>query len=180
MYRTITLNSARAGAMTVAAICGGLLVNGCSLLGSQSPPPPPSPAIINTSTDQVNELEHEVKQKDARIASLSSQLAASKEEVAQLKENKEFTAATPAVADAGNPTPVNSSEGTVGDSDSTTTASTDDDSGDTGNPVNITVWVSTSSNTYFLPGSRFYGKGSGQYMTEDQASNDGYKRGSHR
>ena len=91
---------------------------------------------------------------------------ASKEEVAQLKEQKDISAATPAVADAGNDTPVNASEGSVGATDSSGSATTGDDTGDTSNPENITVWVATSSNQYYLPGSRSYGKGAGQYMSE--------------
>ena len=179
-YRNTTLTLARAAAITVCALSVPLLINGCSLLSPQAAPPPPPPAIISTSKDQVDELEKEVKQKDLQIDALTRQLASSKEQVAELKEQKEFNAPTSAVPDSGNASPVSTADSSDDGTTTTTTVTSSDDTGDTSNPENITVWVSTSSNQYFLPGSRFYGKGQGQYMSEDQATNDGYKRSAHR
>lgn len=174
-----TLTLAKAAAITACALVGPFLVGGCSLINPQSAPPPPPPAIINTSKDQVNELAREVKQKDLQINSLTRQLAKAKEQVAELKEQKEFNAPTSAVPDSGNASPVSTADSSD-DGGATITTTSSDDTGDTSNPENVTVWVSTSSNQYFLPGSRFYGKGQGQYMSEDQATNDGYKRSAHR
>jgi len=168
----------RFGAITVVALSGAFFAGGCSLISPQAPPPPPPPAIINTGTTQLDELEHEVKEKDARIAALTGQLTASKEEIAELKEQKEVGAPTPAIPDDGNASPANADTGAA--SSDAASASSADDSSDTGSPESVTVWVNTSSNSYYLPGSKFYGKGSGQYMTEDQATNDGYKRSGHR
>lgn len=166
--------------MAACALGVPLLINGCSLIAPQAAPPPPPPAIISTSKNQVDELTGEVKQKDLQINALNRQLASAKEQIAELKEQKEFNAPTSAVPDSGNASPASTADSSDDNSGNTTTAASGDDTGDTSNPENITVWVSTSSNQYYLPGSRFYGKGQGQYMSEDQATNDGYKRSAHR
>ncbi len=160
-------------ASAVIAICGAVLISGCSLLTPQTAPPPPPPAIINTSRTEEEKLQRENNQKDAKIAELTRQVDSLKEEIATMKEQKEFSAATPAVPDDGNASPVSSAPTPT--DDGATPSANGDDTSDT-----VTVWVSSSSNQYFLPGSRFYGKGQGQYMTEDQATNDGYKRSNHR
>jgi hypothetical protein len=175
-HKLTLANFAGTAATIVVALCGSVFINGCALLGPQSPPAPPPPAIINTSKTEEDKLQRENNEKDAKIAELSSQIDRLKDQIATMKEQKEFSAATPAVPDDGNASPVSTAPAATDDG---STPAAGDDSSDAGSDA-ITVWVSSSSNQYFLPGSRFYGKGQGQYMTEDQATNDGYKRSNHR
>lgn len=180
----MTLRVCLVSAGTAAAALTG---TGCSLLNPPTTPVPPPPAIISPSGPRVAELQREVSERDDRIATLKSQIETYRTEIQQLKVEHESEAAppkaTPDTSGSDNSSPVSAADiGAAGSGDSATggAAAASGGSTDTEDPTTITVWVDTVSEIFYYPGSRWYGKGKGQYMTEDQAIDDGYKKSPHR